>query len=206
MKDLFVLVADQDMLFTMEALLPRLPNVNPLIRNFSFQIVRHPGRDAGCRTQSADFLRPFMDSFKYTMVMLDFEGCGAETIRPIEIEGKIVEELSKRGWEDRSEAIVIEPELEQWMWTDSPHVADALGWGENSKKLKTWLKNSGYQIEGDPKPSPPKEAFELTLRKAKVGRSASIYKKIAASASFKNCEVPSFVKLQDTMLRWFPIQ
>ena len=48
MKDLFVLVADQDMRETLTALLQRHESLG--IRPVAYEVERHLQRDAGCRT------------------------------------------------------------------------------------------------------------------------------------------------------------
>lgn len=100
-------------------------------------------------------------------------------------------------------AIVIDPELEAWLWSDSPEVDNALGWKGKSPSLRTWLKEKEF-FKGDSlKPSPPKNAAEEALKKVFKPRSASIYYQAAKSVSLKRCEDPAFLKLKEKLTQWF---
>ena len=57
--DLFVLAADLDMANALEGLLSRPRDLG--IRDVTFVVQRHPGRDGGCRTGSVEFLRPYLE-------------------------------------------------------------------------------------------------------------------------------------------------
>ena len=54
-------------------------------------------------------------NFEYALVVLDRVGCGAAAPRK-EIQHAVEHDLSANGWRDRSKAIVIDPELETWIW------------------------------------------------------------------------------------------
>ena len=125
-KDLLVLVADRDMELALRELLKR-----PLalgIRNLSFDFYLHPNRDNGCFTSAHEFLRAFPGQYRYTLIVFDKAGSGQEQRTISEIEGDLKSRLSKNGWKNKSEVIVIEPELEIWIWSDSPNVDISLGW------------------------------------------------------------------------------
>jgi hypothetical protein len=202
MKDLIVVVADLDIENVLKSVLPRFQTVYG-IRPFTFEILRHPYRDAGCATGSAEFLRPFLGKFKYVLVVFDREGCGMESNSWQEVEIIVTTDLLKNGWDgEQIRVIVIDPELENWMWIDSPHVAASLGW-KIEVPLYQWLRENGLINEGEVKPGRPKEAMELVLRKTKKPRSASIYAQIAANVSFRGCTAPSFLHMVEAMKGWF---
>jgi len=201
MKDLIVLTADQNMLFLMNGLLPRFPDSLETIE-FTFDVFKHPEHDAGCVRTCSDFLRPFINQYRFAIVILDFEGCGKEDKSRIEIETKIETNLNKNGWDGKSCSIVIQPELENWIWINSPHVSDALNWDADIG-LFDWLEQNNYKDPLLPKPTRPKETLELVLKKTQKGRSSSIYKKIASNASFRNCSDVSFIKLKEQLISWF---
>ena len=73
-KDLYVLVADQDMLQTMEKLLDREKSLG--IRPIEHKIERHFQRDPGCRTDVSRYLRHRTSHYQYALVVFDREGCG----------------------------------------------------------------------------------------------------------------------------------
>ncbi|MEJ5295819.1 MAG: hypothetical protein WHT28_11335 [Fimbriimonadales bacterium] len=73
-KDLVILVADRDMEQTLLGLLSRPKALG--IREVSYDIFAHPGRDPGVFLQGAEFLRPFTDQYDFALVLFDREGCG----------------------------------------------------------------------------------------------------------------------------------
>jgi len=68
-----------------------------------------------------------------------------------------------RGWrEDRFAVIVINPELEAWIWQDNVHVEKALGY-TSPPSLRLWLRDEGLWPDGLEKPPDPKEAVLRTM-------------------------------------------
>ena len=116
----------------------------------------------------------------------------------------IAEKLVHSGWtRERFEIIVIEPELENWIWQDSPHLADVFGFKLHNS-LKMWLQEQGAWSANDTKPARPKEAVELTLRAAGTPVSASLYRELASKIGIKNCSDPAFQRLCERLRDWFP--
>lgn len=126
-SDLVVLTADKNMKFAVEGVISRYQAL--AIRPISAAFYIHPERDPGCLLHADDFLRPFARKYAYAMVMFDREGCGKEDKTRVELEQQLASELSRSGWADRAAVIVIDPELEIWVFSDSPEVDKALGWG-----------------------------------------------------------------------------
>jgi hypothetical protein len=124
---------------------------------------------------------------------------GKRSVLESELQGRIGE----AGWGERAVAIVIAPELENWVWSDSPHIARALGWSREIS-LKDWLKEKGFLTAGAAKPAQPKEAVELVLRTARKPRSSSIYLGLAQVVGTESCTDPAFLKLRRCLREWFP--
>ncbi len=203
MKDLIVLTADKDMQQLLSGLLPRMPKVYASeVRKFSYDIKVHPFHDCAYKDYG-DFLRVFPQEYQYALTVLDYEGSGFHD-PPVELSQTIENDLTHKGWQDKNACIVIEPELENWVWVDSPHLATAIDW-DSIDDLHEWLDKEGLKPLHQPKPNRPKEAFEKALYKSKMQRSSSIYKEIAEKASFKKCIDASFHKLRDTLKHWFPV-
>ena len=204
--DLIVLVADSNMRAGMQALLGRreiLASGGPI----KFQVVAHPHRDPGVRQTCHDFLRPFLRRASHALVMFDREGSGAEVQPRDEIEEEVQRRLDANGWSERSAVIVIEPELEAWIWADWQACRAALGFQPSSADLRSWLVGSGYLPRGCPqKPPRPKEAFEAMLRRLGRPRSSSLYGAIAEHACFESCRDPAFQRLRSTLESWFGLQ
>lgn len=200
--DLIVLVADKDMELTVSGLLARPQAL--AMRRVEFDIYRHPQRDPGCRLRSADFLRSFSRQYAHALVMFDRDGCGGGKALRQELESTVEERLGGAGWRDRAVAIVVDPELENWVWSDSPEVAQVLGWEAAVTTLRTWLENEGFRDPGEAKPRRPKEAMEHALRHVRRPRSSSLFFELARSVSVRRCTDPAFEKFKHTMQEWFP--
>ena len=149
-----------------------------------------------------EFLRGFINQYNYSIVILDNEGSGQENITSDIIEQNIEDRLSKNGWDDRSIAVVINPELENWIWVNEFHLHQTMNWNKRESVYR-WLRTNGWMDEADLKPSQPKEAFESLLKITKTPRSSSIYLEVASSSSYKDCIDPSFIKLISTLQSWF---
>ena len=201
-RDLYVLVADQDMLETMTSLLSRAESLG--IRRISYAVGKHLQRDAGCRTDAAPRLRPYIGDYRYALVVFDKHGCGRDVDSREDIQSEVETDLSLNGWRDRSRAIVIEPELEAWVWSASNHVPRALGWDDSYDELKQWLEDIYLWPPDTPKPSDPKEAMRAALREKKRRVSSALFGRLAGSVTLRGCEDPAFTDFADTLRTWFP--
>ncbi len=204
MKDLVISVADSYQEKVLEALLPRIPFASGT-SIFTYDIIRNPGHDPGSYNDSHELLRSFSNQYRYALVVFDFEGSGVEHLKTREqIEGEVQGLLSTSGWGDRCCVIVINPELENWMWINNINVERAIGW-EKQMSLYDWARENGYLEEGAIKPSRPKETLEEALRISETSKSASIYKNIATRVSYRDCVDPAFQKMINQFLKWFPV-
>lgn len=112
------------------------------------------------------------------------------------------------GWRDCSKTIVIDPELEAWVWGHSPVVAEVLGWGARYRELRSWLESQGLWPKDHPKPPNPKEALQRAMREAglqgRVKRSPTKFYELGRKVSVRGCSDPAFGELRDTLQAWFP--
>ena len=203
-KDLIVLVADQDMLFSLRGLISRPASLG--IRAVEYDVYPHPHHDPACLLEAHDFLRPFARSYAHALVVFDREGCGQEQRSREELERMVETHLARNGWDDHAAAIAIDPELENWVWRNSPQVDLALGWKGRQPTLSEWLVQDGFVRVRYNKPTRPKEAMEKALRICKKGRSSSVFKQLAETVGVESCADPAFNKFRDTLRTWFPIQ
>ena len=201
MKDLLALVADQDMAKTLAALLQQHENLG--IRPIEYQVERHLQRDAGCRADAARRLRPHFRQYRQAIVMLDKHGCGRENSSREDIQSEIEQNLARNGWGDRAKAVVIDPELEAWVWTGSQHVADVLGWQKTYEDLRAWLADRGLWSAGAAKPSDPKAAMKAVLRETNKAHSAALFGDLAEHTTWRHCRCPAFTELKQTLKHWF---
>lgn len=201
-RDLVILVADQDMKATLEALLTRHQALG--IRPIQYVVYKHPGHDAGCRTQGVEFLRTFCRQFTHALLIFDLEGSGRDNDSPDDVESELEESLCRNGWtDDRAAVIVIVPELEIWIWSDSPHVDQICGWENRIPPFREWLVEEGFLKSKEEKPDRPKEAFHHALRKVRKQPSSALFKQMAEKVSFRNCTDSRFQKLLERLQKWF---
>ena len=201
--DLFVLVADEDMVQTVTGLLSRHQSLK--MGPVRFEVRRHPGRDSGCRVGAAEYLRAFLDSYRHAIVVFDLDGSGSHKSRE-ETQREVDAVLSRTRWEQRAKAIVIEPELEMWVWGTSRKVPEVLGWNKTYAELRRWLREQGLWPEGNDKPLNPKEAMRRTMRNSRSRRSPRKFFDLASTISLRGCRDPSFGDLKHTLRSWFPPQ
>lgn len=198
MKDLIALVPDKNVKDGLEALLKRYHSLG--IREINFDIYVHPERDPGIFKKAHSFLRQFSGEYKCALVFMDLEGCGQES-SIMNIETSIRKNLEKNGWQNRCEVIIFNPEVEVWLWIDSPHFYKIFK-HQSFEETKEELNRHNFNFRSG-KPEKPKEAFEFLLRGQKIPRSSSIYKLIAEKASFSDCVDPSFQKFITRLKEWF---
>jgi hypothetical protein len=201
-KALVILVADSNIESAVNGLLARHLSLG--CAPIEADVYVHPERDPGCLTKAPDFLRPFAAQYEHSLVILDHEGCGQEIKAPSDLQAQVEHVLSVNGWGQRSRVIVIAPELEQWVWSDSPHVESTLGW--EGGHLRPWLAERGLLSQDQVKPGDPKQAVEAALRAAHRPRSSSLYAELAGKVGLTTCTDPAFVRLREALQEWFPVQ
>jgi hypothetical protein len=205
MKDLIALTSDKNMRFAIEGILSRPKALG--MRTISFDIpADYLQNDPGLLNRGHEYLRNKIGLYEHALMILDRCGCGRENSNREELEEFVENNLRQTGWRDRAAAaIIIDPELENWVWSDSPHVARVLGWPEPIDALRSWLTEQGFTFTEDNKPVKPKETVECVIRYTQKRRSSDIYKEIAENISLTRCADPAFLKLRITLQSWFPI-
>lgn len=202
-KDLIILVADKNMEFAMRGIFERRQALE--MREITCDLYVHPERDPGCLNRGHDFLKPFVGSHAHALVMLDHQGCGREHVPVGKLEEEMEAKLEGQGWLGCA-AIVIGPELENWVWSDSPQVDHVLGWSGKNPKLRDWLHDKGYWVSGEPKPCAPKEAVEAAIRLVRKQRSSFLYADLASKVGLDRCTDRSFIKLKSSLRSWFGVK
>jgi hypothetical protein len=204
MIDLVCLVADKNMEAVVQALLGRPESMG--IRAVQGEILVHPRRDPGCFHGAAELLRAYQGSALHALVLMDraWEGAPENTGEALErILGAALTREFGEGW---AEPVVIDPELEAWLFADSPHVEAALGWTRPDQGLRSALRSRQMWPDGAAKPSDPKAAVEFALVEVRRPRSSSIYREIAQKVSVQRCQDRSFLRFRQLLARWFPPQ
>jgi len=200
-RDVVFLVADAAMEQMLQGFLSR-PHCHRSIGcgPFAFDVREDvsvaPGRDPDVFVRSRELLQPYERLHHRAVVMLDvaWEGSpGAERIRTH------ISDSLKPAW-DQFAVIVIDPELEAWVWQDNPHVAEAFKCRADFRDV---LRRSGHWPDGASKPPDPKAALDYLRRHHRADRSNAAFGRLARKISVRHCEDRAFGQLRDTLRAWF---
>lgn len=160
--------------------------------------------DPGLFTRAGELLKPFTNTHRKLVVVLDcdWDASPGQTV----IIQQISEQLAASGWEDNQFIVIaIDPELEQWIWQDSPILADELR-HLGPVSLRSSLQARGLWPEGLLKPPTPKELFNQLRQENRVKKSSSIYKRIATAVPVAACQDNEFKRLVAQLQAWFPME
>lgn len=202
MLDLTLVVADKNMQFALKGALGRPEALG--IRPIQCQFLS-AGNDGVARTQGPDLLRTQQGISTKGLLILDYEGSGTNKPDARSLEEELNSSL-QQCWPDGAKAIVIEPELEMWLWGSDNALQNALEW-PLSFGIRNWLEHRipPYTFRNNGKPDRPKEAWEALIPVHRKPRSSSLYEEVASQISLKNCIDPSFVRLRQHLQMWFPM-
>ena len=157
------------------------------------------GADGGVYKHCHSMLQEngYMETHDRLVVICD-QQFGSEN-PAVEVRTNILETLRKNGWgNDRADVVVIDPELEVWIWQDSPHVQLAIGFRDIGS-LREALKKAGSWPEGENKPNEPKELFQKLCRQYRTPYSSALYRDIVEKVSVAGCRDPAFLQLLSTL-------
>jgi hypothetical protein len=201
-KDLIALVADRSMKLSVDILFARHKDLG--IRSISCDVFSHENNDPGVLRESHSFLRPQARRYRYAIAICDREGCGREAFPREQLEATIEQRLHENGWENRASAIVIDPELEAWIWGDWTVLARSIRWTGGGARVKSFLIQQRLLRLDQNKPPRPKEALERAMKQVQIRFSSTVHKAMAQQAEFAQCTDPAFLKMLTTLQQWFP--
>ena len=207
MKDLFVLTADSDAQALIKALLERYRDLQ--IHPITFDVQRFVGRDPGMVKEGPEIARALVKKADYSRLILvwDHHGSGWEKLGVAEAVARIRQRLDGVTWIGRSAAIVVVPELEEWLWRCPASVARHLG--SNSDDLERLVARaaSGLNLSRERCcQDRPKELFEAVLyqRKRRTPLPED-FKMLGSSANLTNwSDSDTFGHLVAILRSWFP--
>jgi len=162
--------------------------------------------DPGLYVRANELLRPLAQDYSHAVLIIDEEWEGSPGAA--KIEQRLRGHLSDAGWPDENSlALVACPEADVWLWSDSPHSAEALGW-RSWTELRPALERQGWLEPGQVKPQRPKEAAEWALRHgpARAPRSSALYRRVASRVSVQRCADSAFERLLGALRAWFPAE
>lgn len=167
------------------------------------------GKDPGVWKRAHELLRGKHSTHHYAVIILDNAWDGSPG--PAQIEADISRNMVSCGWaRDRFAVIVIDPELEAWIWQDSPHVEEAFGHARppslRDKLAAVLHRESGQPLWplGAAKPPDPKAAVEAVRSMYRVGPASPVFNEITSTVSVAQCQDPAFQKLRHALQHWFP--
>lgn len=200
--DLVALTPDLDWRLSLEAVFLRPASLGT--RPFTFRVLQDAMHDASVVRHAPEILRPFMRDAGYALVCVDLEGTGRETEGAEALEASLEEELAGAGWSGRCAAVVVEPELERWLWCDPRHLPDAIQWPPDGPPIIDWLRQAGMADADPVSIARPKEALQAVLRSVRRPWSSSLFKRLAARVSLVRCSDPAFRRMVHQLSSWFP--
>ena len=189
----------------------------------------HPGHDPGVWKDPQAILFSERRNYEKCLLILDeaWEGAPKPAKIIADIEGLV---LSEAKWErDRFEVILIRPELEAWIWQRNPHVAEAFEYKGTDTQLWTFLAGQSLRLDsknkrhrfvvanpnggfppvwpqGQPKPQNPKGLVEALSYHCQSGPASGMFNEISSKVSVSGCVDTAFLKLRDTLRKWFPLR
>ena len=209
MKDLFVLTADSDAQAIIRTVLQRNKPLD--IRPISFDVQRYAGRDSGMVKDGPEIAREMVKKSEYSRLILiwDHHGSGWEGRSSEKATEAIQQRLDGVSWIGNSAAVVLAPELEEWLW----HCPDALA--RHLGLSKAALEREGVNLA--PKfgktfhrccREVPKELFEAIFyqreRRKPLPRD---FEMLAATADLSSWGASaSFARFSQILREWFPRQ
>ncbi len=205
-RDLFVVVADLDAENVIKTLLSTRKKALGVAVDFDpdTDFLRYNKRDSGCYQDAVSVLTPPRRTHEHALIIFDRHGCGAESADRKAIEDDVERRLRGSGWPaGMAAAVVIDPELEAWVWSTSPHVANVLGWGEHRNRLRPFLADARLWDAQTHKPTQPKEAVRSAVRHKRARFTAASFADLAENVSVDGCHDEAFCKLCETLVRWF---
>ncbi len=204
-RELVVLVADGTMRAVFAAFFEREFHHSLACAPFDFDprldLFHNPlERDGGVHRRCHEILRPYLNTHRRALVVLD-QQFGGE--RPAEaVRGEIERLLTANGWANRAACSVIDPELEVLLWQDNPNVERALR--HTGPSLRRQLADDGRWPEGHAKPTDPKRVIQTIIRANRAGPPMVVYSEIARSVTTSRCADPAFHCVRDALRAWFP--
>ncbi len=203
-RDLVVLVADIKQQQTVGTLLierHKSLGIRQVLIDINSDIYRHDNRDPGVFHEAGRFLDTFAQQYEHALVFIDAEWSGSPASAK-EIEEKIQDDLNRNGWKGRSAVVVIDPELEIWVWGTSSHVPELFG--TDWAMIKDLGHRTGYWQAGETKPLRPKDLWEEVLHRTKTKDSSALFRQLAEKVSLNRCQDGSFRRFREILQGWFP--
>lgn len=157
--------------------------------------------DSGTYLRGSELAAAYLETHEHASIVFDLEWEGRPSDNPAILEQTVETSLAAQ-WGTRGRCVVINPELEAWVWSDSPHVATGLGW-DTMPELKAWLIAGGLWNSCDSKPLDPKAAYLAAISEKRVQQSNATFRALAEKVGLQRCQDRSFQRLVNILQAWF---
>ncbi len=142
----------------------------------------------------------------HVLVVADRRVSGKRIESVVRLEDRFRDLLRRRSPEVVGKLVVIDPEVEIWLWgVGWNHWREALE-RHTGKKFPPDRVRSAFQIHGTGKPQDPKDAIRQALRILNIRKKSPLYGEVARCSSrreWERCQSPSFRELYQTLMEWF---
>jgi hypothetical protein len=144
--------------------------------------------------------------YSHLLLMWDHRGSGREDRAPADSEQRVRDRLVQMTWQNRSDAIVIVPELEAWLWQNPSAIKKYLQITERDLRMVGVRCAAKYGCdERNLCTEYPKEFFELAMyqqqRRKPLPRDFELIARGAQLAEWH--QNTSFAALVNILRRWF---
>jgi hypothetical protein len=203
-KDLLVYTADSDALAVCKAILARTRALK--IPAIDFSVDRHPGRDPGMIKDGPELMRFRRREYKKVILIWDFHGCGIEnSMTSQECIDSISDRLNTSGWKNDSAAVIVIPEIEEWLWHNPNSIRThfKIEQKEFDNYLEVFSQRHSRDIQ-KLKKEQPKELLEFIRRQLNKPSSPRDFEQISKIASLTDWEnSSSFKSFKLALTSWF---
>lgn len=163
--------------------------------------------DGGLWKHAHTNLTPFKDLYDHAVIVLDADFEPHPGVDALHAD--ISANMTAAGWlADSFCVVVIDPELEAWLWAPNLNVAKAFG-HESFPKLKAALVQENLWTSSNPKPDDPKKARDRAVKLGGKITGGPLFKGVFGGISKRACDrcvEPGFNALRHALQTWFPVQ
>lgn len=217
LRHIFFLVADGQTETTIKAFFNRTDFCKKL-KVGPFEVgdmdIEKVGNDAEVFYRAADRARSRLKTHQKLVVILDEAWDDKRAPDAATIKERLTQDLYAKGWEyDRFVVIVIQPELENWIWNDTAHMHRVFRFDQipGFTSARDYFREAKVDSAGKrchwpeqaSKPTNPKEALHMLCRESRAKPDAAKYADVVCGVNVLRCQEPGFQELLATLRRWF---
>ena len=214
MRDCVFLVADSHMETVFKTFLG-LPHRHEKLGTASFSFNAESdlvlaGNDPAVYRNGPSLIHGHQRTHRHAVLVLDFQF--EHEKKPDEMIAELTSAMVSSGWDAaRFQIVLIQPELEAWLWQDNPNIEKVffrnLNPMEKAKapsSLRQWLCDQRLWPTECVKPPDPKKAMQKAADTFRAGSQMAVFTEVFRNISVHGCQDEAFHTLRDALRRWFP--